>query len=609
MNVLKSATFNKVFQYAKPYKFNLFAVGFWAIFLAIVAAFRPLLLNLTIDNYFLSSHKEHHAIQQNFIVFMKTFFESNNQMDNIKTLVVIMFVILLLEVFSQFYFVYQSSTLGQDIVKDIREKLFSHLSNFKMKYFDNESVGKLITRCVSDLENIASIFSQGLFMIVSDFLKMIIVLIFMLIINWKITLVVIAIMPIILIATNIFNKKMKVAFNEVRNEVANLNSFIQERLTGMKIVQLFNREQIELEKFKEINEKHNKAWLKNILYNSIFFPIADIVSSITLGLVVYFGAVLILNDDTLTTPGQLISFNMYISMLYNPLRQIADKFNVMQMGVVAADRVFEILDTNENTETTGTKIASHLKGEIEFKNVRFSYIKGEEILKGINLKIDSGKKIAIVGATGAGKSTIINLINKFYSLDSGEIFVDQIDINQYDTESLRKEIAIVLQDVFLFADTIQNNITLFNPEITLEKVIEGAKTIGIHDFILTLPGGYQYNVKERGATLSSGQRQLIAFLRAYVNNPSILILDEATSNIDPHSEELIKNATNTLTQNRTSIIIAHRLSTIINADEIIVMDKGQIVEYGNHKSLIAKEKGYYKKLYDVQFKHSIELEN
>lgn len=609
MNVLKSATFNKVFQYAKPYKFNLFAVGFWAIFLAIVAAFRPLLLNLTIDNYFLSSHKEHHAIQQNFIVFMKTFFESNNQMDNIKTLVVIMFVILLLEVFSQFYFVYQSSTLGQDIVKDIREKLFSHLSNFKMKYFDNESVGKLITRCVSDLENIASIFSQGLFMIVSDFLKMIIVLIFMLIINWKITLVVIAIMPIILIATNIFNKKMKVAFNEVRNEVANLNSFIQERLTGMKIVQLFNREQIELEKFKEINEKHNKAWLKNILYNSIFFPIADIVSSITLGLVVYFGAVLILNDDTLTTPGQLISFNMYISMLYNPLRQIADKFNVMQMGVVAADRVFEILDTNENTETTGTIIASHLKGEIEFKNVRFSYIKGEEILKGINLKIDSGKKIAIVGATGAGKSTIINLINKFYSLDSGEIFVDQIDINQYDTESLRKEIAIVLQDVFLFADTIQNNITLFNPEITLEKVIEGAKTIGIHDFILTLPGGYQYNVKERGATLSSGQRQLIAFLRAYVNNPSILILDEATSNIDPHSEELIKNATNTLTQNRTSIIIAHRLSTIINADEIIVMDKGQIVEYGNHKSLIAKEKGYYKKLYDVQFKHSIELEN
>lgn len=597
----KTSSFNKVLQYAIPYTSKLFFVGFWALFLAIVAALRPLLLNLTIDNYFIATKKETNSIQLQFESFMHYFFEGNTNKENLELLVIIMFVILLLEVIAQFYFVYMASWLGQDIVKDIREKLFVHLSRFKMKYFDNEPVGKLITRCVSDMENIASIFSQGLFMIVSDVLKMLIVLGFMLIINWKITCIVLLIMPVILLATNIFNRKMKVAFNEVRNEVANLNTFIQERLTGMKIVQLFNREKIELEKFKEINEKHNKAWLKNILYNSIFFPIADIISSITLGLVVYFGALFILNGDTQTSVGQLISFNMYIAMLYNPLRQIADKFNVMQMGIVAADRVFEVMETNVEVQDFGTIEAKKLKGNIQLENVHFSYIAGEEIVKGISLQVEHGKTVAIVGATGAGKSTIINLINRFYEIDSGAITIDGIPVHDYTLSSLRKEIAIVLQDVFLFADTIINNITLFDSSISEEKVQDAAKKIGIHEFIMSLPNGYHYDVKERGVMLSSGQRQLIAFLRAYISNPSILILDEATSSIDSHAEELLQKATQTLTKDRTSIIIAHRLTTIINADKIIVMDKGKIVEQGTHDDLLQISNGFYKKLYDSQF--------
>lgn len=601
----KQSSFNKVLAYAKPYKGKLFLVGFWAFFLAIVAALRPLLLNLTVDNYLIAAKKESNIIQDTFAHFMNYFFAGNDKTTNLQILVIFMFVVLLLEVIAQFYFVYLASWLGQDIVKDIREKLFHHLSNFKMKYFDNEPVGKLITRCVSDMENIASIFSQGLFMIVSDILKMIIVLLFMLVINWKITGIVLLIMPVILIATNIFNRKMKVAFNEVRNEVANLNTFIQERLTGMKIVQLFNREAIEYEKFKEINEKHNKAWLKNILYNSIFFPIADIISSITLGLVVYFGALFILNGDTETSVGQLISFNMYISMLYNPLRQIADKFNVMQMGIVAADRVFEVMESNAQIQDFGTIEAKHFKGNIHLQDVRFSYMQGEEILKGINLEINAGQTIAIVGATGAGKSTIINLINRFYEIDSGTITIDGIDINKFTLQSLRKQIAIVLQDVFLFSDSIYNNITLFDYSITKEEVITAAKKIGIHEFIMSLPNDYEYDVKERGVMLSSGQRQLIAFLRAYLAQPSILILDEATSSIDTHSEELIQQATTTLTKDRTSIIIAHRLATIINADLIIVMDKGQIVEKGKHIDLIQLENGYYKKLYQAQFENEI----
>lgn len=606
MSKIKTSSFTKLLAYAKPYKGKLYFVSFWAIFLAIMTALRPFLLNFTIDNYLVDAKKETNIIQQYFEEFMQYFFAGNDNPTNLKVLVIIMFIALALEAIAQFLFTYLANWLGQDIIKDLRDKLYHHISSFKMKYFDNEPVGKLVTRSVSDIESIASIFSQGLFMIVSDVLKMIIVIAFMLVINWKTTGIVLVIMPVILIATNIFNRKMKVAFSEVRNEVANLNTFIQERLTGMKIVQLFNREKIELEKFEKINQKHNKAWLKNILYNSIFFPIADIISNISIGLVVYFGAIWIINGDTDTTIGQLVAFNMYITMLYNPLRQIADKFNVMQMGIVAADRVFEILDTEDNVQDNGTIEASHFKGTIELKDVRFSYIKNEEVLKGINLKVQPGETIAIVGSTGAGKSTIINLLNRFYEINSGEISIDNRNINDYTLESLRKQIAIVLQDVFLFSDSIYKNITLHNETISREDVIAAAKKIGVHEFIMTLPEGYDYNVKERGVMLSSGQRQLIAFLRAYVSNPSILILDEATSSIDTHSEELIQKATDAITKDRTSIVIAHRLATVVNASKIIVMDKGQIVEQGTHQELLMKANGYYKKLYDSQFAVEVE---
>jgi ATP-binding cassette, subfamily B, multidrug efflux pump len=578
MKVIRSKSLKQVLQYAKPYQKRFNWVIAWAILLSIFAAARPYLLKQTVD------------------VYLK-----ENDSQGLLFYVIIMAVVLILEVLAQFFFTYWANWLGQDIIRDIRNKLFKHITSFKMKYFDNEPVGKLVTRSVSDIESIASIFSQGLFMIVSDILKMIVILGIMLYMNWQLSLIVLLAMPILIYATNIFQKKMKVAFNEVRNEVSNLNTFIQERLTGMKIVQLFNREAIELEKFKTINQKHNKAWLKNILYNSIFFPIADIVSSLTLGAIVWYGGINILNGSTLTTFGDLFAYTMLINMLFNPLRQIADKFNVMQMGIVAAERVFDILETESQIQNKGTVEAQNFKGDLLFQDVRFSYVKDEEVLKGINLKVNAGETIAIVGSTGAGKSTIINLLNRFYEIDSGEITIDGRNINEYTLESLRKQIAVVLQDVFLFADTIYNNITLYNPEITEEMVINAAKEIGIHEFIMSLPNGYQYNVKERGVMLSSGQRQLIAFLRAYISNPHILIMDEATSSIDTYSEEMLQRATETITKGRTSIVIAHRLATIMNASKIIVMDKGQIVEEGKHTDLILKENGYYKKLYDSQF--------
>ena len=578
MKGIKSNSLKKVLRYAKPYQKRFNWVIIWAILLSIFAAARPYLLKQTVDEYIKPEDKY-----------------------GLLLYVILMAIVLLLEVLAQFYFTYWANWLGQGIIKDIRDKLFFHISSFKMKYFDNEPVGKLVTRSVSDIESIASIFSQGLFMIVSDVLKMIVILGIMFFMNWKLSLIVLLAMPVLIYATDVFQKKMKVAFNEVRNEIANLNTFVQERLTGMKIVQLFNREAIELEKFKEINQKHNVAWLKNILYNSIFFPIADIVSSLTLGAIVYYAGVSIMNGDTVTTVGDLFAYTMLINMLFNPLRQIADKFNVMQMGIIAADRVFEILDTNEHVQDNGNLEATYFKGAIAFKNVHFSYIKNEEVLKGINLKVQPGETIAIVGSTGAGKSTIINLLNRFYEINAGDIIIDNRNINEYTLESLRKQIAIVLQDVFLFSDTTYNNITLHNEAISRADVIAAAKKIGVHDFIMTLPEGYDYNVKERGVMLSSGQRQLIAFLRAYVSNPSILILDEATSSIDIHSEELIQKATDTITKNRTSIVIAHRLATIVNASKILVMDKGQIVEEGTHQELLLKENGFYKKLYDSQF--------
>ena len=570
--------FKRLLHYIKPYR-KIFIISlFCVVGLALFGAFRPYVLKEAIDVKI--ANKEYNG----FVLYM-----------------LIMFGLLIFEVISQLLFIYYASWLGQSVVRDIRVKLFRHMLKFKMTYFDKSSVGVLITRAVTDMERIADIFGQGLFMIFSDILKMLVVAGFMAFINLKLSLIVFSTLPIILFATKIFQKYMKRAFEDVRTEVSNLNSFVQERVTGMKILQLFTREATEYKNFKAINERHKNGWIKTVWYNSIFFPIAEFVSSLTLAMVIYVGGLDAVSEMPGTTLGHLISFTMFIPMLFRPLYQIANKFNTLQMGMVAADRVFKVLDTESNIDDAGTIEARNFKGNITFKDVRFSYVKDEEVLKGISFNVNSGETVAIVGATGAGKSTIINLLNRFYDINSGTIEVDGTDIKDMVLSSLRNQIAVVLQDVFLFADTILNNITLNNPDITEADVIKAAQSIGIHEFISSLPGGYHYNVKERGVMLSSGQRQLISFLRAYVTNPSILILDEATSSVDSYSEQLIQDATDTITKGRTSIVIAHRLATIQQADKIIVMDAGEIVEIGTHKSLLEKESGYYKNLYEVQF--------
>ena len=564
-------------QFIKPYNL-VFAITLFSVFgLAIFGAVRPKVLQVAIDENIAAK------VDEGFLYYILVYGG-----------------LLIIEVICNLLFIYYASWLGQSVVRDIRVKLFKHILNFKKKYYDNSSVGLLITRSVTDMERIADIFGEGLFMIFSDVLKMFIVACVMAYMNWRLSIIVFCTLPLILFATKIFQKYMKKAFEEVRNEVSNLNSFVQERVTGMKILQLFTREDIEYKKFKVINDRHKNGWLKTVWYNSIFFPIAELLSSITLGLVVWYGGLNVVNQQ-LTTLGDLTAFIMFIPMIFRPLNQIANKFNTLQMGMVAADRVFKVLDTTSNIDDSGTQVAAHFKGNIEFRDVHFSYVEDEEVLKGISFKVKAGDTVAIVGATGAGKSTIINLLNRFYAINSGAILIDDVNIKDVTLNSLRQQIAVVLQDVFLFADTIHNNITLKNPDISEEEVQFAAKQIGIHDFIMSLPNGYQYNVKERGVMLSSGQRQLISFLRAYVTNPSILILDEATSSIDAYSEQLIQDATDKITKGRTSIVIAHRLATIKKADNIIVMDSGKIVEQGTHSELLEREGGYYRNLYEVQF--------
>ncbi|AUC82242.1 ABC transporter ATP-binding protein [Lacinutrix sp. Bg11-31] len=576
-NIFDITLFKRLFEYTKPYKTVFYGVLLSVLIIAGLSIATPKLLQIVIDDHIKTMQEE------GFLYY-----------------IILMISLLLLQTIFQFFFQFYAAWLGQNIVQDVRILLFNHMLKFKMKYYDNSSVGMLITRAVTDMERIADIFGQGLFMIMRDLTVMLVISIYMLSTNIKLSLIVFVTMPIVLYATKIFQRYMKTAFEQVRTEVSNLNSFVQERVTGMKILQLFTRETTENRNFKAINERHKKGWLKTIWYNSIFFPIADFLASITTGLVAYFGALMVLVEGTATV-GQLFSFMMMIPLLFRPLRQIADKFNTLQMGMVAAKRVFKIIDTTSQIDDTGTIEVSKFKGDITFKDVHFSYVENEEVLKGISLDVKSGETVAIVGSTGAGKSTIINLLNRFYEINSGEILVDNIDIKTVTLSSLRSKIAVVLQDVFLFADTIMVNISLNNPNISEAQVIQAAKDIGIHDFISSLPNGYNYNVKERGAMLSSGQRQLISFLRAYVTNPSILILDEATSSVDSYSEQLIQNATDKITKGRTSIVIAHRLATIQKADKIIVMDAGEIVEQGTHEELLKKENGYYRNLYEVQF--------
>ena len=583
-SILDVSLFMRLMQFVRPYKLTFVFVLTAAILLSVFSTLNPYLLKITVDDYI--TLKDYAGMQ----VFIG-----------------IMTGVLFLEVFFQFSFIYYANWLGQRVVYDLRKELFGKMIGFRMTFFDKSAVGRLVTRAVNDIETIASIFSQGLFMIIADLLKMLIVIGVMLSVSWKLSIIVFAVLPMILLATRKFQKAMKFAFDEVRTQVANLNSFVQERISGMRIVQLFVREHQEYQSFQEINEKHKKAWLKTVWYNSIFFPIAELSTSITIGLLVWYGGLSVISQGNGITLGSIFLFIQLTQMLFRPLRQIADKFNTLQMGMVAVQRVFNLMDTDSQIPDDGFLEAKHIKGEILFQNVVFSYKKGETVINDISFDVYAGETIAIVGATGAGKSTIINLLSRFYDIDKGIISIDGKNIKSYKLSSLRNAIAVVLQDVFLFADTIQNNISMWDSSITEEEIMFAAKHIGIDNFISKLPGKLQYNVKERGAMLSGGQRQLIAFLRAYVSNPSILVLDEATSSVDRETEELIQIATDRLTEGKTAIIIAHRLATVQKADRIVVMDNGKIVEIGSHEELLQIDGGFYQNLHNVQLLQKQEI--
>lgn len=573
--------FTRLVRYVKPYKLNFLFVSFAAVLISFFSIFNQYLLKIAVDDFITPKDYE-----------------------GLVTIISIMLVILLFQVTFQFLFVFFTNLLGQKVVFDIRTKLFSKIISFKMSYYNKSSVGRLVTRTVNDMETIASIFSQGLFMIVADLILMFSVLSVMLILSLKLSLIIFLVLPFILVATRLFQMAMKVAFNQVRNEVANLNSFVQERLSGIKEIQIFNRQLIEYNNFKKINERHKQAWLKTVWYNSIFFPISEISTSITVGLIVWYAGFNNIAVENSISLGTIFLFIQLSQMLFRPLRQIADKFNTLQMGMVAANRVFKILDTKEFVNDFGKIKSKSIKGNIVFDKVNFGYDKDNIIIKNLSLKIKKGERIAIVGPTGSGKSTIIKLILRFFELNSGKINIDDVNIKDYSLKNLRSQISLVSQDIFLFADSIYNNISLFNKEISDKDVESAAKEIGILDFINNLPGGFNYNVKERGVMLSEGQRQLISFLRAYVSNPKILILDEATSSIDSRTEQLIQYATNKIIEGKTSIIIAHRLSTILNADKILYLDNGMIKEFGSHKELIKIDNGFYKKLFEYQFQDS-----
>lgn len=574
-----TALFKRIMRYVRPYKNTFIVTAFLVIVLAILGPLRPWLIQYTIDEEV-----------------------KNFNADGVLKLTLIMIGVLILEAIVQFYQTYWANWLGQTIIKDLRVQLYKHIMSFRLKYFDRTAIGTLVTRTVSDIETIANIFSQGVLVIIGDILKLVAVVGFMVSVDWLLTLITLIPIPILIIATNIFKKVIKKAFQDVRTQISRLNAFVQERVTGMKIIQIFNREKVEMSRFEKMNKLHRNAHIQTVWAYSIFFPVVEMLSAASLALLVWWGTKGVLAGYT--TLGNLMAFIMYIYMMYRPIRQLADRFNTLQMGMVSSERVFKVLDTDSFIENKGTFSKPKLEGEIEFKNVWFAYNEDEYVLKDISFTAKAGETIAFVGATGSGKTSTINLLGRFYEFQKGDIIVDGVSIRDYDISELRSRMAVVLQDVFLFSDSIYNNITLNNSDIPEEKVIEAAKKVGAHDFISKLPAAYHYDVKERGGMLSVGQRQLISFIRAYVHNPSILILDEATSSIDTESEQMIQKATDVLTEGRTSIVIAHRLSTIQKADKIIVLEAGRIIEQGNHQELLAQN-GHYKKLFDLQFKEEV----
>lgn len=570
------ALFKRVMNYISPYSLVFFSTSIFAVFLAFLSPARPILIQYVFDNFILIPDEE-----------------------QLLKFTIILVGLLCVETLVQFFYTYWANFLGQSVIKDIRLELYNKILRFKQKYFDANPIGALVTRVVSDIETISDIFSQGLLVIFGDILKLIVVIVVMFATDWRLTLFCLASIPLLLIATYWFKKSIKSAFQEVRRQVSLLNSFVQEHIVGISVVQLFNMQEVEYEKFEKINQQHSGAHIKSIWYYSIFFPIVEVLSAVSIGLLIWWGGIEAASGGDVTL-GELIAFILYTHMLFRPIRQLADRFNVLQMGMVASERVFKVLDTDSTIQNRGKIVLDNPIGDIEFKNVWFAYNAEDWVLKNVSFKVEAGETIALVGATGAGKSTVVNLLTRNYDLNKGEIFIDGINYLKYDLDSLRKSMPVVLQDIFLFSDTIENNISLYR-NISSEKIIEVAKELEIHDFIHQLPDKYQYNVKERGVMLSLGQRQLLSFLRAYVGNPKILVLDEATSNIDSESEMLIQKSIQKITKNRTSIVIAHRLATIQKANKILLFEKGELIEMGSHKELLQLGQSY-KKLFDLQFK-------
>ncbi|MFL2999091.1 MAG: ABC transporter ATP-binding protein [Cytophagales bacterium] len=576
-NLFDLKILNRLFIFCKPYMGVFYVLIFLTLSLSILQPIRPYITQIIIDDYV-----------------------SLNDLDGLRNMIFLLFGLLIINAIVMYFHTYLSGWLGQNIIKDIRIRLFSHLQNFKLQFFDKTPIGRIVTRNVSDIETIADIFGQGIATIIGDILQLFGIVVLMFYINWKLTLISLVTLPFLFLTTYIFKEKVKLSFNNVRNAVANLNSYVQEHIIGMNIVQIFGNEEKEYERFKDINETHLKANLKAVLYYSIYFPVMELFTSIGLGLLIWYGSNQLFSEEV--TLGVLVAFIMYLQLFFRPIRSIADRFNTLQMGVVSSKRIFDLLDRNEEIDSNEKLKDIQLNGDVEFKDVWFAYNDEEYVLKNISFKINSGESVGFVGSTGSGKTSIINLINRFYDFQKGTILVDGNDIKDYNLSSLRSNLGMVSQDVFLFSDSIYNNITLFNDSIKEDEVWNAIKKVGAEKFINKLPNGLQFDVKERGISLSVGQRQLISCIRIMLYDPKIILLDEATSSIDSESETMIQKAISEILKNRTSIVVAHRLSTIKEVDKIIVIDSGEIKEIGSHKDLI-QSNGFYKKLYEMQYKN------
>ena len=570
----------RVMTFTKPYKKVLYLSMFFSMVLSFLSPIRPFLINYAVDNYIMIENA-----------------------DQLQFICIILLGILFLEAIFQFFYIYLATWLGQHVIQDMRAKVYQHILKLKMTYFDNTPIGSLVTRAVSDIETISDIFSQGLFVIIGELLKLIVVISMMFYTDWRLALMSMIAIPILLVATAWFKKNIKAAFQDVRKEVSNINTFVQEHIVGMNLVQIFNREDAELKKFQDINKGHLSAHLKSVFYYSVFFPVVEILSALSIGMIIWYGGEAIVSGKDVTL-GELVAFILYIHMMFRPIRQLADRFNVLQMGIVGSERVFKVLDTEDFITDEGSVEKENIDGEVEYKNVKFAYKNEDWVLNGLSFKIEKGKNLALVGRTGAGKTSIINILNRFYEIQEGEISIDGVEIRDFKLSNLRKHIAVVQQEVHLFSSSIMENIVLFDENIKEESVIDAAKEIGIHNFIMSLPGGYNYIVGERGVTLSTGQRQLISFLRVYLRNPKILILDEATSSIDSHTEQILQNALQKISEGRTTIVIAHRLSTIVNSDKILLLENGKVLEEGSHSKLM-NENGKYAQMYDTQISDKV----